>query len=59
MELTQSVEMFVVPTWMYPPTPLPVYFFIGVLPAIAQQDVEILILLGQAAMCDQDTQSQV
>ena len=34
-----------------------VYLSIGVLPATAQRDVEILGLLGQLAMCDQDTQS--
>ena len=33
-----------------------VYLSIGVLPATAQRDIEILGLLGQLAMCDQDTQ---
>ena len=33
-----------------------VYLSIGVLPATAQRDIEILGLLGQLAMCDQETQ---
>ena len=34
-----------------------VYLCMGVLPAAAQRDVEILGLLGQLAMCDKDTQN--
>ena len=34
-----------------------VYLCIGVLPAAAQRDVEILGLLGQLAMCDQESQN--
>ena len=34
-----------------------VYLSIGVLPASAQRDIEILGLLGQLAMCDQEAQS--
>ena len=34
-----------------------VYLCIGVLPAEAQRDVEILGLLGQLAMCDQEAQN--
>ena len=34
-----------------------VYFCLGILPASAQRDVEILRLLGQLAMCDTDTQT--
>ena len=33
-----------------------VYLSIGVLPATAQRDIEILGLLGQLAICDQETQ---
>ena len=38
-------------------TSVAVYLSIGVLPAEAQRDVEILGLLGQLAMCDQDLQN--
>ena len=34
-----------------------VYLSIGVLPATAQSDIEILGLLGQLAMCDTESQS--
>ena len=34
-----------------------VYLSIGVLPASAQRDIEILGLLGQLAMCDQEAQN--
>ena len=34
-----------------------VYFSIGVLPASAQRDVEILGLLGQLALCDEEAQN--
>ena len=34
-----------------------VYLSIGVLPATAQRDIEILGLLGQLAMCDTESQS--
>ena len=34
-----------------------VYLSIGVLPATAQCDIEILGLLGQLAMCDTESQS--
>ena len=38
-------------------TSVAVYLCIGVLPAAAQRDVEILGLLGQLAMCDQELQN--